>query len=75
LVSLRLFAAVDSGDNSSVESFQAAERRAFQSRCYAMVKARAARGKIILTASAVGLKEASVVIEAAPAASSTKKSR
>jgi beta-galactosidase len=68
-------AALDSGDNSSVEPFQAAERQAFQGRCYAIVKARAARGTIILTASAVGLKGTSIAIEAVPPPSSTKKSR
>jgi beta-galactosidase len=70
-----VIAAVDSADNSSVEPFQAAERRAYQGRCYAMVKARAAHGKIVLTASAVGLKRASIVIPAVPVPSSKRKSR
>jgi beta-galactosidase len=59
-----VIAAVDSGDNSSVEPFQAAERRAYQGCCYAMIKARAARGRIVLTASAIGLKGDSIAIEA-----------
>lgn len=48
-------AAVDSADNASHESFQAAARRAFQGECVAFVRADAA-GKITLTASAPGLK-------------------
>jgi beta-galactosidase len=69
LVSFKLFgpgviAAVDSGDNSSAEPFQASSRRAYQGRCYAMIKTRAMRGKISVSASAPGLKEASIVIEA-----------
>ncbi len=60
-----VIAAVDSGDNSSSESFQASERRAYQGRCYAMIKASAIRGKIKVSASAAGLKEAAIVIEAA----------
>jgi beta-galactosidase len=56
-------AAVDSGDNASTEPFQASSRRAYQGRCNAMVKARAAKGKIVVTASAPGLAEASIGIE------------
>ena len=66
-------AAVDSGDNSSVEPFQASARRAYQGRCYAMVKAGATRGKITLAASAAGLTGASISIEAASAPAPAKK--
>jgi len=57
-------AAVDNGDNASVEPFQANERRACQGRCEAAVKATEAGGKIMLTASAPGLKSAAVEIDA-----------
>jgi beta-galactosidase len=65
LVSFRItepgiIAAVDNGDNSSTESFQASERHAYQGRCLAIIRAKAARGKITVTASAPGLKGASV---------------
>jgi beta-galactosidase len=53
-------AAVDSGDNRSHEPFQASERKAYQGRCFAMIKASAPQGQITLTASAPGLKESSV---------------
>ncbi len=57
-------AAVDNGNNASHEPFQADERQAFQGRCIAFVKAAAPTGKIVLTASAPGLKKDSVTIKA-----------
>ena len=57
-------AAVDSADNSSHESFRASERRAYQGRCFAIIRANAISGRITLTASAPGLKAASINIEA-----------
>jgi beta-galactosidase len=60
-----VIACVDSGDTVSHEPFQASERRAFQGECVAFVKASAAAGKIILTASAPGLASGSVTIKAA----------
>jgi beta-galactosidase len=57
-----MITAVDSADNSSHESFQVDERRAFQGRCVAFVKAATSSGKIILTASAPGLTGGSVAI-------------
>ncbi|MGD1029577.1 MAG: glycoside hydrolase family 2 TIM barrel-domain containing protein [Opitutaceae bacterium] len=60
-----VIAAVDSGDHESHESFQSAERRAYQGRCVAFVKASAASGHITLSASAPGLESASVGIDAA----------
>ncbi len=56
-------AAVDNGDNSSQEPFQAATRKAYQGHCVAFVKASAAPGRIALTASAPGLTPASVTLE------------
>jgi len=56
-------AAVDNGDNSSHELFQAAGRKAYQGRCCAFVKATAAPGRITLTASAPGRAGASVSLE------------
>ncbi len=58
-------AAVDSADNASQESFQAAARRAFQGRCVAFVKASAPSGTITLSATAPGLAAGSATIEAA----------
>jgi beta-galactosidase len=57
--------AVDNGDNSSHEPFQAASRHAYQGRCLAIVKATATSGKIALAASAPGLASTSVTINAA----------
>ena len=58
-----VIAAVDNGDNWSVESFQGSDRRAYQGRCYAMVKAIASRGRITVAASAPGLAHASITLE------------
>lgn len=61
--------AVDSGDNASHEPFQASERRAYQGRCFALLKATASRGRITLTATASGLAAGSIAVEAvAPSA-------
>jgi beta-galactosidase len=70
-----VIAAVDSGDNSSAEPFQALERRAYQGRCYAMIKikARSAHGKITISASASGLVGASIAIEAVPTPAPAKR--
>jgi beta-galactosidase len=55
-------AAVDSADNSSHEPFQATERRAFHGRCQAIVKATAARGSIVVTATAPGLSDGKITL-------------
>ena len=60
-----VLAAVDSGSIASHEPFQASQRKTFQGRCIATVKATATSGRITLTATADGLKEASVTLEAA----------
>jgi beta-galactosidase len=58
-------AGVDNGDISSHEAFAATERHAYRGRCLAIVKATSTDGPIWLTASAAGLKSASVEIETA----------
>ena len=55
--------AVDSGDFNSHEPYQAQERKAYQGICFAMLKANANKGNIKLTASADGLKSASVTVK------------
>jgi beta-galactosidase len=57
-------AAVDSGNNASHEAFQAGERRAYQGRCFALLKATGASGKITLIASAPGLTSGSITLNA-----------
>jgi beta-galactosidase len=64
-----VIAAVDSGDNSNTEPYQKAERRAYQGRCVAILKATVSRGKITIAASAPGLGGSAITIDAAPAAS------
>jgi len=62
-------AAVDSGDMASHDPFQASERRAYRGKCIAIIRATAATGQIQVTASASGLTDGSVSIQAvAPAA-------
>ncbi|HEX8186805.1 MAG TPA: glycoside hydrolase family 2 TIM barrel-domain containing protein [Pyrinomonadaceae bacterium] len=56
--------AVDSGDNASHEPFQASERRAYQGRCFAILKASAPRGRINVTATAAGLAPGTANVEA-----------
>jgi beta-galactosidase len=60
-----VIATVDSANNSSHEPFQATERRAFQGRCVAFVKATGASGKIVLTATAPSLTAGSIAIKTA----------
>ncbi len=60
-----VIAAVDNSDNSSHEPFQAAERRAFQGRCVAFLKATAPTGTILLTVTAPGLTAATLALQAA----------
>jgi beta-galactosidase len=59
-------AAVDSADNTSHELFQADTRQAFQGECVAFVRATAASGEIVLTATAAGLDAGSVSLTASP---------
>lgn len=67
--------AVDSGDNASHEPFQASERRAYQGRCFALLKATAPRGRVNVTATAPGLAPATISVEAAPRTASNIGSR
>ena len=59
-----IVAAVDNGDNSSHEKFQASQRRAYQGLSFAMIKTKASRGRITITASSPGLLSASVTLTA-----------
>ena len=59
-----VIAAVDSADNSSHENFQTTERRAFHGRCQAIVKATATTGKIVITATAPGLGDGTIALDA-----------
>ena len=59
-----IIAAVDNANNASHEPFQATERRAYQGRCVAFVKATGSPGKIVLKAAAPGLTAGSIIIEA-----------
>ncbi|HWX19117.1 MAG TPA: glycoside hydrolase family 2 TIM barrel-domain containing protein [Candidatus Binatia bacterium] len=56
--------AVDSGDNSSHEPFQASSHHAYQGQCVAILRATASPGQVTLTASAPGLSSATINIEA-----------
>jgi beta-galactosidase len=55
-------AAVDSADNADHDPFQAKQRRAFQGRCFALIKANKATGQITVTASTPGLAGAKITI-------------
>src|SRR6185295_3820515 len=70
-----VIAAVDSGDNAGHESFQGKQRRAYQGRCFAIVRASAGSGRIILTAETVGLARGSVTVQTLPRAGRNAKSR
>ena len=56
-------AAVDNGENASHEPFMATQRLASGGHCVAYVKATAVSGKIILTATAPGLKSDTITME------------
>ena len=60
-----VIAAVDNADNSSHEPFQATERRAFEGKCVAFVKATGSSGRIVLTATTPGLASGSIAINTA----------
>jgi beta-galactosidase len=57
-----VIAAVDSADNSSHEPFQSHQRRAYQGKCFAIVKVAPGKGQIQLRASADKLQPASLTI-------------
>jgi beta-galactosidase len=71
-----LIAAVDSADNNSHEPFQAAARKAYQGRAFAMLKATRPTGRITLVATTPGLTGGSITISAvAPSASGARYNR
>ena len=57
-----VIAAVDNGNNSSTEPFQAKERHAYLGHCFAILRATAATGPITLTATAPGRTPATISI-------------
>ncbi len=69
-------AAVDSGDNASHEAFQTNRHRAYQGRCFALLKATRASGKITLVASSTGLADSFITIQTtSPRGSKFRKSQ
>lgn len=57
--------AVDNGSETSMESFRATHRKAFNGLCLAVLKASKKAGKLQLTATSPGLKQASITINVA----------
>ncbi|MDD3321389.1 MAG: glycoside hydrolase family 2 TIM barrel-domain containing protein [Paludibacter sp.] len=55
--------AVDNGNTMSHESYRGMERRAFEGKCIAIVRAKTASGKITITANSPELKSGEVTIE------------
>ena len=58
-----VIAAVDNADNTSTEPFQGSQRRSYQGRCVAFVKATDAAGAITVSASAPGLDAGKISLE------------
>jgi beta-galactosidase len=59
--------AVDNGNLASHEAYQALTRHVYQGQCIAIVKANADSGRLVLRASAPGLTDGTLTLEAAPA--------
>lgn len=57
-------AGVDNGDQTSMESFKANQRKAFNGLCLAVVQSSGKAGNIILTASSEGLQASKIMLEA-----------
>lgn len=57
---------VDNGSNTDHDSFQASERKLFEGRAIAIVRANASSGAIAVTASAEGLSPATIKLTAVP---------
>jgi beta-galactosidase len=55
--------AVDNGSETSMESFRATHRKAFNGLCLAVLKSTKKAGKLVLTATSPNLQPASVIIE------------
>jgi beta-galactosidase len=62
-----LIAAVDSANSNSHEPYQASQRKAFQGQCLALIKAKAAKGRITLTATSPNLRSDSIDLTVVPA--------
>ncbi len=62
-----IIAAVDNGDRADPAPYQATERKLFQGECVALIKAGASAGPVTVTASAAGLPDATVKLEAVDA--------
>jgi beta-galactosidase len=60
--------AVDSADGSNTESFQARSRKAYAGTCFAIIKSSASNGQITVTATAKGVANGTVTLDATPAA-------
>jgi len=58
-----MISAVDNGDTDSHEPYQASERHVFNGTCIAIIRAKAASGKITITAASPELSSGSVTIE------------
>lgn len=58
-----VIAAVDNADNTSHEPFKASERHAFKGQCVAILKATAAEGQIVVSATAPGLYSGSLTVD------------
>lgn len=58
-----IIVAVDNGDNTSHEPYQASERHVFRGQCVAIIRAKNASGKITVTASSPELISDSVTLE------------
>ena len=58
-----VIAAVDNGDVNSHEAYQSTERRLYDGICIAIIKAKAAKGKISITAGTPGLANVATEIE------------
>jgi len=65
-------AAVDSANSNSHEPYQASQRRAYQGMCLALIKARANKGKITITATSPGLQSASMELTVSPSKAEIK---
>ncbi|WP_229755414.1 glycoside hydrolase family 2 TIM barrel-domain containing protein [Hymenobacter cavernae] len=61
-----VIAAVDNADRNDHAPYQATERKTYKGTCIALIKAKAATGKITIKASAQGLADGVVTIDAMP---------
>jgi beta-galactosidase len=65
-VSGGVIAAVDNADRNDHDPYQATARKTYKGTCIALIKAKASTGKIVIKASAQGLADGAVTIEAMP---------